>query len=140
MPQSKNDSRKAKRSVTITDHAVIRYIERVAGISLDNLRASIASGGNIKPAAVSDSALCRHIESVGEISLSFIRSEIYRLTKAALAMRATGVMIENHFYHLNPTTRTIITVLPAGRRPLRGPAASRAHVPRRASEMLHHHS
>lgn len=97
MPQSRNDSHKGKRSVTITDHAVIRYIERVAGISLDSLRASIASGGNIKPADVSDLALCRHIESVGEISLSFIRSEIHHLTKAALATRATGVMIENHF-------------------------------------------
>jgi hypothetical protein len=93
---------------TISTHAVLRYVERVMGIDLDQIRRDMKAAD---PAAVfADGAVLAHMEKHGKIVVEKVRKHMMTpLVLAAIRSGATRVRSEGWWFIIEE--KTVVTVV-----------------------------
>jgi len=64
---SEEEEKKLKNKISVTDHAVLRYTQRVIGINTDYVKESIRND---------EHQLIRYLQKIGLISINKIKEEI----------------------------------------------------------------
>lgn len=96
--------------ITITDHCLLRYLERVAGIDVGAIRRDLIEASGVDPGErwLLNVAAHRH-----SISLDGLRAHVARTVRAGMDAGAVALIKDGYRYVLAPHTRAVITIAPA---------------------------
>lgn len=95
-------------TVVVSDHALVRYLERVKGVDVEGARARLCPGATNR-------ILIAHLQQSAGIDIAAARAEIVAITGVPAALGATVVARDGYPYLISDYTVT--TVLPKGGRP-----------------------
>ncbi len=89
------------RPIHVSDHALVRYLERVHGIDFDDARRNVSR---------IDAHLVQAARETFNLPVDAVRAHIAASVAVAMEARARAIVIDGWRYVLDPVGRTVITI------------------------------